>query len=144
MRISMFGVIILFMISCQDKKEIGTIDHLNGYWQIEMAEVPDVVVKNYKGGLKLDYIEISPDSTGIRKKVKLSLMGKMKTTPNQEEIKLLEKEGDLIIFCKTPYSEWTESVLHLSSDSLVISNQDDKKYYYSKYDIDQLNETGTQ
>lgn len=144
MRISMFGVIMLFIISCQEKKEIGTIDDLNGYWQIERAEVPDVVVKNYKGGLKLDYIKIGPDSSGIRKKVKLSMMGKMKTTPNQEEIKLLEKEGDLIISCKTPYSEWTESVLHLSRDSLVIRNQDDKKYYYSKYDIDQLNETGTQ
>lgn len=143
MRKYIFGLILIGIISCQDKKEIGNIEHLNGYWQIEKAEIPDIVVKNYKGGLKLNYIEVGPDSSGIRKKVKLSMMDKLKTTPNQEEIKLLEKEGELVISCKTPYSEWTESILHLSRDSLVVQNQDDKKYYYSRYEIAK-DETGTQ
>ena len=130
-------ILILFLsLSCEDEREIGDVELLNGYWQIEKAEIPDVVVKNYKGGLKLDYIEIKEDSTGIRKKVKVSMMDKYKTTPNQEEIKVFTDEGELKIQCSTPYSEWTEKILHLSNDSLVIVNEDDKKYYYSKYQLD--------
>ena len=138
-------ILVLFLsLSCDEKREIGDMKQLNGYWQIQKAEVPDVVVKNYKGGLKLDYIEIKDDSTGIRKKVKVSMLDKYKTTPNQEEIKVYKDQGELKILCSTPYSEWTEEILHLSGDSLVIKNQDDKKYYYSKYQLDQSYENGPQ
>ena len=144
MRCLIVMLVLFLLISCEDEREIGNIDLLNGYWQIQKAEIPDVVVKNYKGGLKLDYIEIKEDSTGIRKKVKVSMLDKYKTTPNQEKIKVFTDDGNLKLACKTPYSEWTEEILHLSSDSLVIKNQDDKKYYYSKYQLDQSYENGSQ
>ncbi len=72
------------------------------------------------------------------------MLDKFKTTPNQEEIRVFTEGEDLKIQCKTPYSKWTEKILHLSNDSLVIRNQDDKKYYYSKYQLDKSYENEPQ
>lgn len=144
MRFLVVLLIFLLSYSCEDERKIGDIKNLNGYWQIKKAEIPDIVVKNYKGGLKLNYIEIKDDSTGIRKKIKVSMLDKFKTTPNQEEIRVFTEGEDLKIQCKTPYSKWTEKILHLSNDSLVIRNQDDKKYYYSKYQLDKSYENEPQ
>jgi len=137
MRFLILMMLVFFLISCENQRNIGDMKYLNGYWQIQKAEIPDVVIKNYKGGLKLDYIEIKDDSTGIRKKVKVSLRNTFKTTPNQEKIKVFEEERNLKLKCKTPYSKWTENILYLSKDSLIIKNQDNKKFYYSKYQIDE-------
>ena len=131
-------VLLVFLLSgCEDEREIGNMKQLNGYWQIKQAEVPGIVIKDYKGGLKLDYIKMKSDSTGVRKKMKVSMMDEYKTTPNQEDIKLIKEQGEIKLVCKTPYSQWKETILHLSNDSLVIRNQDDKKYYYSKYRSDE-------
>ena len=144
MRFLIVIFVSLSLLSCKNDYQIEDIEHLNGYWQIKKAEIPDYVVKNYKGGLKLAYIEIKEDSTGFRKKVKVSMLDKFKTTPNQEKIKVFTDDGNLKLSCETPYSDWTEEIIHLSSDSLVIKNQDGKKYYYSKYQIDQSNENRPQ
>ena len=130
-------LLILFSFGCEEERQIGDMKQLNGYWQIKQAEVPGIVIKDYKGGLKLNYISMKSDSTGIRKKMKVSMMDEYKTTPNQEDIKLIKEEGKVKLACKTPYSKWKETIIHLSNDSLVIKNQDNKKYYYSKYRTDE-------
>ena len=137
MRNLIVALLILFLSGCHEERQIGDMKHLNGYWQIKQAEVPGIVIKDYKGGLKLDYINIKSDSTGIRKKMKVSMMDEYKTTPNQEDIKLIKEQEEIKLACKTPYSKWKETILYLSSDSLVIKNRDNKKYYYSKYRTDE-------
>lgn len=133
-----YTFLLIMLISCGKERQFSRVEDLNGYWRIVKAEIPEVIVKEYKGGLKLDYISLDEDSTGIRKKVKVSMIGKFKTTPNSQSIQLIQEDDEMKIKCKTPYSTWKENVIHLSKDSLVLKNQDDKLYFYKKYSVDEI------
>lgn len=104
---------------------------MNGYWEIEKAELPDGSKKEYKVNTTIDFFEIK-GKTGFRKKVMPQLDGKYLMNNLSENITVSNNEGAIILNYSTPYAKWKEEIISLSDEKLVIKNDQDIEYHYKK------------
>lgn len=131
MKKTLLGLVLFILISCQSKVAKEDIAKLNGYWEIENAVMLDGTKKEYKINETIDYFEVK-NNVGFRKKVMPQFDGKYMVNNQQENIKIIEKEGVFFIEYTTPYAKWRESILEISEDKLVLKNQQNLEYHYKK------------
>ncbi|RSK39247.1 hypothetical protein [Mangrovimonas spongiae] len=122
----------LFVMSCSQNKNI---QDLNGYWEIEEVIMPDGTKKAYNFNTTVDFIELTSDSTGFRKKLKPNFNGTYETSNVViEETFVVKKENDsLNLYYKTPYSSWKETILLLDEEALQVINKNQIIYTYKPY-----------
>ncbi|WP_338731082.1 lipocalin family protein [Mangrovimonas cancribranchiae] len=122
----------LFVMSCSQNKNI---QDLNGYWEIEEVVMPDGTKKAYNFNNTIDFIELTSDSTGFRKKLKPNFNGTYETSNVViEETFVVKKENDsLHLYYKTPYSSWKETILLLDEEALQVINKNQIIYTYKPY-----------
>lgn len=124
-------LIVLFFGSCKQHIDEKDLVKMNGYWEIEKAELPDGSKKEYKVNTTIDFFEIK-GKTGFRKKVMPQLDGTYLMNNLSENITVSNKEGDLILNYSTPYAKWEEEIISLTDEKLVIKNDQDIEYHYKK------------
>ncbi|MCO6175664.1 lipocalin family protein [Flavobacterium sp. NRK F10] len=127
--------IVLFLlvslaVSCSGI-EPKDIELLNGYWEIHKVEIPSGEKKEYKVNESVDYFEIA-DLKGFRKKLVPQMDGTFLTNEVQENITVEFKDDKVILHYKTNYASWDEEVISLTDKELVVKNQQDIKYFYTK------------
>ncbi|GAB2774843.1 lipocalin family protein [Salinimicrobium soli] len=120
----------LFLFSCTSTEE--KIHNLNGYWEIQKAELPEGITKEFKFSEIVDYIQVE-ENEGFRKKVRPQLGGGFLTSDDRENFEVKVENDSINLYYRTPYNEWKESVLSSEENELVILNQQGIIYTYKRF-----------
>ena len=133
------GIFTLLTNSC--KKVSKDTNLLEGYWEIETVTLPDGNSKKYSFNQNVDYFKLENDTSGYRKKVQPLLDGSFLTSNDAERFNLTRDNEKIYIHYKNNLSEWTETIIKLNKDRMLIINENNLKYFYKKFepiDIDDL------
>ncbi|MGO4822627.1 MULTISPECIES: lipocalin family protein [unclassified Flavobacterium] len=130
---NMFRILFLslFFVSCSQKVEPSDIAKINGYWQIEKVVFEEGEDKDYKMNESYDYFKIVNNS-GIRKKVMPQLNGSFLVNDSYENVKVRFDKDKVYLDYATAYAKWSEELVALTDDELVLKNTENKEYHYKK------------
>ena len=129
-----FGILFLSLlfISCQQRIQREDIPKINGYWEIEKVVFDQGKDKEYGINESYDYFQIDKNNTGFRKKVVPQLDGTFVVNNSQESVKVRFEDNKAFIDYATPYAKWSEELVAISNDELVLKNAEKKEYHYKK------------
>ncbi|MEZ4803676.1 MAG: lipocalin family protein [Gelidibacter sp.] len=125
--------LLLITLSCSNNPE-DSIEHLNGYWEIDEVILADGTKRDYNFNETIDFIEIKDDLTGFRKKLKPNFDGTFSTSNDAETLRVVIENDSLNIYYNTKYAEWKETVLKASENELILQNQNKFRYVYKRYE----------
>ncbi|GAB5399742.1 MAG: hypothetical protein Aureis2KO_13270 [Aureisphaera sp.] len=134
----LISMLFIVCLSCKRQAPEDHIPNLQGYWEIEQVILSDGSVRNFEINTLIDYIEVQGDS-GARKKLAPKLDGSFRTTKVSEKFYLKTDADSLRLHYKTPFSEWTETVLKSGDSLLQVRNEDGKIYTYKRFKPINLN-----
>lgn len=123
--------VCLFLVSCQQKITPEDIKKLNGYWEIEKVSFKEGEDKEFKMNENFDFFEIT-NNKGIRRKVRPQFNGTFLFNEDYENVKVRFKEEHVFLDYSTAYAKWTEELISISEDEMVIKNDQNKEYQYKK------------
>lgn len=123
--------VCLFLVSCQQKITTEDIQKLNGYWEIEKVTFDEGEDKEYKMNENFDYFKIA-NNEGIRRKVRPQFNGTFLFNEDYENVKVRFDKDHVYLDYSTPYAKWTEELLKLTDESMLIKNDQNKEYEYKK------------
>lgn len=126
------ALLLLFVFSCAKPDPELQKQNLGGYWEIKAVDMPSGTEKNFGVNTIVDHIEIKGDS-GIRTKVSPKLDGSFTTNGVSENFTLKIEDDSLRMYYKTPFDEWTETVIEAKDSSLVVKNRQNLVYTYIKF-----------
>ncbi len=121
----------LSILSCQSDVKPENLVGLNGFWEIEKVEMPDGSTKEFKINETIDFIKFDKMS-GTRNKVIPQLDGGLLSNNLFENFTIVEKENVFWFDYKTEHASWTEELIKLSKEELVVKNSNDLIYFYKK------------
>ncbi|MBF4486471.1 hypothetical protein [Flavobacterium sp. CSZ] len=127
----MILVLSLLLVSCKQEIKPADIAKLNGYWEIEKVVFDKGEEKDYKMNESFDYFDIK-NSKGIRKKVMPQLDGTFLTSDSFENVSVRFKEDQVFLDYKTDYAKWSEELVLITDEKLVVKNKEKKEYHYKK------------
>jgi len=119
-------------VACQPKINPNDIAKINGYWEIEKVVFDQGKDKEYGMNESYDYIQIDKNNKGFRKKVMPQLDGTFLANDAYENVSVRFESDKVFLDYKTPYAKWTEELITLSDDELVLRNTEKKEYHYKK------------
>ncbi|WP_299101334.1 lipocalin family protein [uncultured Winogradskyella sp.] len=132
-RTSILILLSLLVFSCSKNPE-SYIEHIEGYWEIQVATLADGSKKEYKFNETIDYLSVNDSLKGFRKKLKPGINDTYFTSGDAENIELKIDGNKLIILYATPYAKWSETVLNADKKELRIMNDDEDIYLYKRYE----------
>jgi hypothetical protein len=127
----MILVLSLLLAGCKQDIKPADIAKLNGYWEIEKVVFDKGEEKDYGMNESFDYFNIK-NNKGIRKKVMPQLDGTFLTSDSFENVSVRFKDSQVFLDYKTDYAKWSEELISVSDDKLVVRNQQKKEYHYKK------------
>ncbi|MGV3460151.1 MAG: hypothetical protein ACO1N9_06820 [Flavobacterium sp.] len=122
----------IIVTACSGKIDEAQLSHLNGYWEIEKAEMPDGESKEYTVNATVDFFEVK-GKAGFRKKVMPQLDGSYRAGSSDEKITIADEDGGTFINYKTDYATWKEEIIDLDKDELVLKNNHGMVYHYKRF-----------
>ena len=128
-----FGILFLSLlfVACKQKINPADIAKINGYWEIEKVTFDKGEDKDYKMNETYDYFEIK-DNKGIRKKVMPQLDGTFLVNDTFENVTVRFADDKVFLDYVTPYMKWSEELIGLTDEELVLLNKEKKEYHYKK------------
>ena len=128
-----FGILFisLLFVACKQKIQPADIAKINGYWEIEKVTFDKGADKDYKMNESYDYFEIK-DNKGIRKKVMPQLDGTFLVNDTFENVTVRFADDKVFLDYATPYMKWSEELITLTAEELVLMNKEKKEYHYKK------------
>lgn len=129
--VSFIFIVFLFM-GCQQEIVPADIVHINSYWEIEKVGFDNGDDKDYKMNEVYDYFQIDESNKGIRKKVMPQLDGTFLVNDAYENVVVRFADDKVYLDFSTPYMKWSEELITLSADELVLLNKDKIEYHYKK------------
>ena len=129
-----FGILLLslFFVACQQKITPTDIAKINGYWEIEKVVFDQGAAKEYGMNENYDYFSVGKNNKGFRKKVMPQLDGTFLVNDTQENITVRFQDEKVFLDYSTPYMKWSEELIALSDNELVLVNAQKKEYHYKK------------
>ena len=126
------ALVAYIAISCSNTS-VKELDLLNGYWEIAEIENSYGFTKEYSISQKIEFFEITKEGKGVRKKVQPDINGNFTTSNSSQNIDI--EINDNIVFLKysTEFDTWQEEVLSITSNKLVLKNEDAYIYTYRRY-----------
>ncbi|MFV5685350.1 hypothetical protein ACM55I_07870 [Flavobacterium sp. GB2R13] len=124
--------IALFFVACQQKIKPDDVTKLNGYWEIEKVTFEKEKDKDYSINESYDYFKINKNNKGIRKKVMPQLDGTFLVNDAYENVTVRFKDDKTYIDYSTPFTKWSEELITLKDNELVLLNAEKKEYHYKK------------
>lgn len=128
----LLSVIFMTWGCTQSPKE--QLKNMNGYWEIEKVEFPDGQEKEYKVNTTVDYIEITADSSGFRKKLQPGLDGSFYGSDDRENFTIIVEDGNISLHYHTSLSQWEEKVIKATKERLILRNTDNLNYFYKRFE----------
>ena len=127
------GVVLIFMlfIACKQTIKQDDITKINGYWEITKVTFDKGEDKDYRMNETYDYFDIK-DNKGIRKKVKPQLNGTYLVNDTYENVIVRYSDEGVFLDYNTPYMKWSEEIVKLSDEELVLINKEKTEYHYKK------------
>ena len=126
--------IVLFsflFVGCQQKIQPTDIIKLNGYWEIEKVVFDKGEDKDYKMNESFDYFNIT-NNKGIRKKVMPQLNGTFLVNDAFAKVAIRFEKDKVYLDYATDYAKWSEELIALTDEELVLKNKEKKEYHYKK------------
>ena len=126
------ALVAYIAISCSNTS-VKELDLLNGYWEIAEIENSYGFTKEYSISQNIEFFEITKEGKGVRKKVQPDINGNFTTSNSSQNIDI--EINDNIVFLKysTEFDTWQEEVLSITSNKLVLKNEDAYIYTYRRY-----------
>lgn len=125
--------VAFLVISCNSKVSPEELNKINGYWEVTLVETPDGEEKEYGMSTAVDYIELK-DNSGFRQKVVPQIDGKYFTNDVKELITVKDSASATYLVYKTDYANWTEELVKVSDEVLVVKNDQDFIYHYKRFE----------
>jgi hypothetical protein len=125
-------VLSLLFVGCQQKIKPTEIAKINGYWEIEKVVFDKGEDKEYRMNENFDYFQIGTNNKGFRKKVMPQLNGTFLVNDTYENVVVRFANDKAYLDYSTPYMKWTEELIALSDEELVLVNAEKKEYHYKK------------
>lgn len=131
---NLFKVLLLSLafVSCKQQIQTADIPKINGYWEIEKVEFDQGEDKEYGANQNYDYFQIDTNNQGIRKKVAPQLDGTFLVDDTFENVKVRFQDDKAYLDYTTPYMKYSEEIITLTADELVVLNSQKKEYHYKK------------
>ena len=124
--------LLFLLVSCEHKIKPEDVSKINGYWEIEKVVFDHGKDKDYGINESYDYFEIGKQNKGFRKKVMPQLDGTFIVNDTYENV-VIRFDGDqTFVDYATPYAKWTEELIGISDEELVLKNSENKEYHYKK------------
>ena len=127
--------IVLFsflLVGCKQQIQSTDIPNINGYWEIEKVVFDEGEDKEYSANQNYDYFQIDKNNQGIRKKVAPQLDGTFLVDDSFEKVRVRFQDDKAFLDYVTPYMKYTEEIIALTADELVVLNAQKKEYHYKK------------
>ena len=128
--ICLFIAVFLFA-ACGSSVTESSLKNLNGYWEVQKVVFPDGSDKILPPSETHDYYEFKQNK-GFRKKVMPLVTGNYLVNDLKDEFVLVEKEGEYYMKYKTFLSTWSEKIISIDNDQLVLESEEHYKYYYKR------------
>ena len=124
-------LIAFLFVACQQKIKPEDVSKINGYWEVEKVVFDSINDKDYSMNEVYDYFEIK-NNKGIRKKVRPQLDGTFLVNDAFENVTVRFADDKVFLDYATPFMKWSEEVIALSAEELVLLNKDKMEYHYKK------------
>lgn len=124
---------IIALVSCSQSPE-DSIEHIEGYWEIEQVTLKDGSTKAYNFNDTIDFISLEDSLQGVRKKLKPNFMGTFETSNDVETFQIKIENDSLNVYYKTPFDSWKETILLATKDQLKVVNKNDAVFLYKRYE----------
>ncbi|WP_281633618.1 hypothetical protein [Flavobacterium luteolum] len=124
-------VFSLLFAGCKQEIKPADIAKLNGYWEIEKVVFDKGEEKEYKMNETFDFFQIK-NNKGIRTKVMPQFDETFLTTDTFENVSVRFAGEHVFLDYKTKYTKWSEEIISLSDDKLVVKNPQKIEYHYKK------------
>ncbi|PBI85350.1 hypothetical protein BSF41_38200 [Flavobacterium sp. ACN2] len=121
----------LLFVSCKQEIKPADLAKLNGYWEIEKVVFEKGEEKEYKMNETFDFFQIK-NNKGVRTKVMPQFDGTFLTTDTFENVSVRITGEQVFLDYKTDYAKWSEEIISLSDDKLVVKNPQKIEYHYKK------------
>ncbi|MFC4477138.1 lipocalin family protein [Flavobacterium chungangensis] len=121
----------LLFVSCKQEIKPADLAKLNGYWEIEKVIFEKGEEKEYKMNETFDFFQIK-NNKGVRTKVMPQFDGTFLTTDTFENVSVRFVGEQVFLDYKTDYAKWSEEIISLSDDKLVVKNPQKIEYHYKK------------
>ncbi|MET3029056.1 lipocalin family protein [Flavobacterium sp. UW10123] len=130
---NIFAILFFALLVAGCKQEIKPADivKLNGYWEIEKVVFEKGEEKEYKMNETFDFFQIK-NNKGLRTKVMPQFDGTFLTTDTFENVSVRFADEQVFLDYKTKYTKWSEEIISLSDDKLVVKNPQKIEYHYKK------------
>ena len=120
------------LVSCKQQIQSTDIPKINGYWEIEKVVFDQGENKEYSANQNYDYFQIDKNNQGIRKKVAPQLDGTFLVDDSFEKVRIRFQDDKVYLDYATPYMKYTEEIIALTADELVVLNAQKTEYHYKK------------
>ena len=127
-----FVLLSILLVSCKQQIQPSDVVKINGYWEIEKVVFDEGEDKEYGANQNYDYFQIGKNNQGIRKKVAPQLNGTFLVNDTYENVSVRFQDGKTYLDYSTPYMKYSEEVIELTADELVITNAQKKEFHYKK------------
>jgi hypothetical protein len=124
-------VAFLALVSCSQKVVQADLAKINGYWEVEKVVFDSIDDKEYRMNEVYDYFKIV-NNKGIRKKVMPQLDGTFLVNDVEEKVAVRYEDNRVFIDYTTPYMKWSEEIIALTNEELVLLNKDKTEYHYKR------------
>jgi hypothetical protein len=124
-------LIALLLVGCKNKIVPEDVTKLNGYWEIEKVDLADGEDKNYKINESYDFFAMK-NNEGIRKKVMPQLDGTFIVNDSYENVLVRFDKDKVYLDYATDFAKWSEELITLTDDELVVKNAEKKEYHYKR------------
>ncbi len=126
-----FFILILVFLACKQNIKTEDVALLNGYWEVKKVVFDSIEDKEYRMNEVYDYFRIVKDK-GIRKKVMPQLDGTFLVNDVEEKVAVRYEDNRVFIDYTTPYMKWSEEIIALTNEELVLLNKDKTEYHYKR------------
>ena len=128
----LFVLIYLCAVSCKSNPT-HQIDSIEGYWEIESVYKDDKLIKRFKISPGIDYFKIINESKGFRKKLKPNFNGTFETSKDVLDFEIEIQNNTLFLNYNDNATKFSEEVLLVSTEKLVLKNNRCYVYNYRTY-----------
>lgn len=122
----------ILLVSCKQQIQPSDVVKINGYWEIEKVVFDQGKEKEYGVNQNYDYFQIDNNNKGIRKKVAPQLDGTFLVNDTYENVKVRFQDDKIYLDYSTPYLKYSEEIIELTAEELVVTNSQKKEYHYKK------------
>lgn len=126
-----FAVLVLVITSCKQDIKKEDVALLNGYWEVEKVVFDSIDDKEYRMNEVYDYFKIE-NNKGIRKKVMPQLNGTFLVNDVFEKVSVRYTPDGVFLDYVTPYMKWSEEIIGLTNEELVLLNKERGEYHYKR------------